>query len=624
MVLAWVGVLHAQQVPLCSSSPACFRHGRQLSHFALNSAYPFSEDISGTSNTLIQWDPAHAQDYWNQPWTVVQGACPCQSGPPGNVVPLGATNVLLRGSVTVQGGISSIPSGTLMEVELLVDSTAYGHFVRLLRPALGTHDAYVFGATVQNLSAVPHTFSLRARLLSAATVFVSGYTTSVGVPASVFPYKNSEKVAGSGLLPIGTGWTSMTAPLSINQATSVDVGLLGYVQLNDATGVQTILFRFRVDGSVVKRQSMTAVPPSLGDGINVIDHWLNLAPGPHTIELQVATNAGSGTVEWRQAEYVAFPRDATSPSAEAGVTGAPACDVNSDDSTGSCDATAIPTPSQPEAQVQHGNGYWTLLAETTIDGVASLGSWALDGYVQFLGGQAANTWGQFAFETITSNKNSPSEPCTDKATDMGFFNFPIPSDNRGFWAYGDAGQWGTSTSDCPRTRVRMWIRPVLAGKSFSVGDRYFSVKIVPAGTGACRYDAPPPVVGLKFYTVPPCRITDTRGPTGPFGGPALVGLQPRRFNLTGVCGIPTTAVAVAANITATDSTALGALQIFPTEQAPGNGAVGDTSTINYSTAQTRANNAELGLACDGRIDVIPAQPASTTVQMILDVVGYYQ
>jgi hypothetical protein len=56
---------------------------------------------------------------------------------------------------------------------------------------------------------------------------------------------------------------------------------------------------------------------------------------------------------------------------------------------------------------------------------------------------------------------------------------------------------------------------------------------------------------LQFYTVTPCRLLDTRGPTGPTGGPILSSGVTRTFPVFGSfaqpCGIPSTAKAVSVN-----------------------------------------------------------------------------
>jgi hypothetical protein len=68
--------------------------------------------------------------------------------------------------------------------------------------------------------------------------------------------------------------------------------------------------------------------------------------------------------------------------------------------------------------------------------------------------------------------------------------------------------------------------------------------------------------GVSF-TLQPFRRIETRGPAGPYGGPALVGGQQHAFSLAGRRAIPTTPRAVAVRLTATEPTTLGHLIWFP-------------------------------------------------------------
>ena len=123
--------------------------------------------------------------------------------------------------------------------------------------------------------------------------------------------------------------------------------------------------------------------------------------------------------------------------------------------------------------------------------------------------------------------------------------------------------------------------------------------------------------GARLYPLVPCRLVDTRSGDGPDGGPALVGGTNRLFRLAG-CGIPSTARAVAANLTVTQGSAGGSLTIYPVDvENPG------TSSINYRAGQTRANNVILTLGTNSSIFVRCAQP-SGAVHFILDVSGYFQ
>jgi subtilisin family serine protease len=122
-----------------------------------------------------------------------------------------------------------------------------------------------------------------------------------------------------------------------------------------------------------------------------------------------------------------------------------------------------------------------------------------------------------------------------------------------------------------------------------------------------------------FYTLPPCRVIDTRTAAGPYGAPALVGGQERTFLLAGRCGIPATAKAVSANLTVTGPTAAGDLRLH----AGGQG-VPIPSSINFLSQQTKANNAIVMLSTDRQLAVRADQPAGTTTHFILDVNGYFQ
>jgi hypothetical protein len=122
----------------------------------------------------------------------------------------------------------------------------------------------------------------------------------------------------------------------------------------------------------------------------------------------------------------------------------------------------------------------------------------------------------------------------------------------------------------------------------------------------------------NLFTVAPCRVLDTRSLAGPYGGPALAAGQSRVFTLAGPCGIPASARAVTLNLTVTGPTAPGNLRLYPADQA-----VPSTSTLNYATGQTRANNAIASLSPSGALAVHCSQ-ASGTVQVILDVTGYFE
>ena len=127
-----------------------------------------------------------------------------------------------------------------------------------------------------------------------------------------------------------------------------------------------------------------------------------------------------------------------------------------------------------------------------------------------------------------------------------------------------------------------------------------------------------PACAAAFYTLPPCRVLDTRDSAGPWGGPALNALAERTFVFSNRCGIPSSARSVSLNLTVTASTAGGHLSLYP-----GGTALPLVSAMNYSTGQTRANNAIVPLGGSGTLTVFCGQ-SSGTAHVIIDVNGYFE
>jgi Tol biopolymer transport system component len=133
---------------------------------------------------------------------------------------------------------------------------------------------------------------------------------------------------------------------------------------------------------------------------------------------------------------------------------------------------------------------------------------------------------------------------------------------------------------------------------------------------AFLFSSPPP--GRDYFTVPPCRLFDSREPGS---GPALASGVARTLSVHGLCAVPETARAVAVNLTVTQPSGPGHLALHP-----GDGSLPSTSTINFGAGQTRANHAVLSLALDGTgsLAVTPVVLGNGTVHVIVDVVGYFE
>ncbi|HZF11426.1 MAG TPA: trypsin-like serine protease [Thermoanaerobaculia bacterium] len=145
-----------------------------------------------------------------------------------------------------------------------------------------------------------------------------------------------------------------------------------------------------------------------------------------------------------------------------------------------------------------------------------------------------------------------------------------------------------------------------------------------AGSGdfqmTATYFASTVLPGQQFYTLPPCRLVDTRNPAGPLGGPALLPNAVRNFPLTGACGVPSDARALAVNVTVTQTAAAGFLRLYPGD-LPSPPLV---SSLNFQAGQTRSNNAILLLPATPGAGTSVSADSAGSFHFILDVTGYFR
>jgi hypothetical protein len=124
-----------------------------------------------------------------------------------------------------------------------------------------------------------------------------------------------------------------------------------------------------------------------------------------------------------------------------------------------------------------------------------------------------------------------------------------------------------------------------------------------------------------YFSLSPCRVYDTRTPVH---DPLHGGLDPRRdIQVSGLCGVPAEASAVAVNLTGIDASRTGALIVYDADLAS---APTPYSTLSLSAGRTRANNAIVGLSVDGKIaaELSPVFATSDdTADLAVDVLGYF-
>ncbi|MBV8201515.1 MAG: PQQ-binding-like beta-propeller repeat protein [Acidobacteria bacterium] len=129
----------------------------------------------------------------------------------------------------------------------------------------------------------------------------------------------------------------------------------------------------------------------------------------------------------------------------------------------------------------------------------------------------------------------------------------------------------------------------------------------------------PNAAPLRFYTITPCRVVDTRQANGPYGGPALAGNGARRlFQLAGQCGVPAGAKALAANVTTVSPATDGLFRVGPS------GVANVTSTLNFKAGQIRASNTVIGLTGNPLGAAWVESDSAGAAHLLIDVSGYFQ
>jgi uncharacterized protein YodC (DUF2158 family) len=124
---------------------------------------------------------------------------------------------------------------------------------------------------------------------------------------------------------------------------------------------------------------------------------------------------------------------------------------------------------------------------------------------------------------------------------------------------------------------------------------------------------------LSYFTVTPCRVFDSRLPAN---APALQTGVARLVQITGNCGIPADAKVAAVNLTVTQPTAAGTVELYR-----GDGTAAGVADLDFASGQTRANNAVVALAFDGSGTLNALLTTATTGQtshLILDLNGYFK
>ncbi len=217
--------------------------------------------------------------------------------------------------------------------------------------------------------------------------------------------------------------------------------------------------------------------------------------------------------------------------------------------------------------------------------------------------------------TSTPNPSTVGQQVTITAT-VGPAGPPQPTGIVGFTSNGisisgcTAVTLNSGTAQCVTSSLAVGTDAIVAAYS---GDSNYS-----PSNGSMTQIVNPVPQALQFVTLPPCRVVDTRGANGTFGGPPLQGNQARSFPLAegdNPCGIPANAVAYSLNVTVVPPGRLSYLTIWPTGE--GQPIV---STLNSPDGRTKANAAIIPAGTsNGSVSVFVTNPTN----VLLDINGYF-
>jgi hypothetical protein len=131
---------------------------------------------------------------------------------------------------------------------------------------------------------------------------------------------------------------------------------------------------------------------------------------------------------------------------------------------------------------------------------------------------------------------------------------------------------------------------------------------------------------FQYHALTPCRVVDTRNPTGTNGGPSLQypGTRPRVFQVQSNCGVPNGAAAATINVTITNPNMTGPsgggfLTLYPPTQPLPN-----VSTINWVNADSSLANGAIVPLDTAPNDLAVWLGGIGKVDVIIDVTGYFQ
>lgn len=171
--------------------------------------------------------------------------------------------------------------------------------------------------------------------------------------------------------------------------------------------------------------------------------------------------------------------------------------------------------------------------------------------------------------------------------------------------------WGDGSTTSSTTQA--WVAHTYAHP----GDYDVTVAVTDVFGNTSSTTAASTTLGSDFVPLTPSRLLDTRKGTGTSGvvAPIAAG-KSLALQITGVDSIPSNATAVALNLTATDATASGHLNAYPSGSA-----VPVSSNLDFAKGKNVANMSIVPIGTGGVVEFYNG--SSGSVDLIADVSGYF-
>lgn len=139
------------------------------------------------------------------------------------------------------------------------------------------------------------------------------------------------------------------------------------------------------------------------------------------------------------------------------------------------------------------------------------------------------------------------------------------------------------------------------------------------GTAGCPRTVP--ATGTFLWPLSPCRLFDSRQASGDdAAAPALEAGENRSLTAAGRCGIPSSARAVAVNVTAVAPALPGNLLLYRSDLA----APPDAISIAFPAGRTRAKGEFVELSHDGSGSLRILNTSAAAVHFVVDATAYFQ